>query len=31
VSEKLVWFLIGAGAYWAMQHFTGAGNTGKAA
>jgi hypothetical protein len=22
-------FLAGAGAYWALQHFTGLGNTGK--
>lgn len=24
-------FLLGVGAYWAFQHFTGMGNTGKAA
>jgi hypothetical protein len=23
-------FLLGVGAYWAVQHFTGFGNTGKA-
>ena len=23
-------FLLGAGAYWAVQHFTGIGKTGKA-
>jgi hypothetical protein len=23
-------FLLGVGAYWAFQHFTGMGNTGKA-
>lgn len=24
-------FLLGVGAYWAFQHFTGKGNTGKSA
>jgi hypothetical protein len=24
-------FLLGVGAYWAFQHFTGMGNTGKSA
>jgi hypothetical protein len=24
-------FLLGVGAYWAFQHFTGMGNTGKGA
>lgn len=24
-------FLLGLGAYWAVQHFTGMGNTGKGA
>lgn len=24
-------FLLGIGAYWAVQHFTGMGNTGKGA
>lgn len=28
---SLVSFGLGIGAYWAFQHFTGKGNTGKAA
>lgn len=28
---SLVSFALGIGAYWAFQHFTGMGNTGKAA
>ena len=27
---SLVSFALGIGAYWAFQHFTGMGNTGKA-
>jgi hypothetical protein len=26
----LFWILVGAGGYWAVQHFSGFGNTGKA-
>lgn len=29
-GHPLVWFVAGVGAYWAVQHFTGMGNTGKA-
>lgn len=29
--SPVFWFLLGAGAYWAVQHFSGMGNTGKAA
>jgi len=25
----LFWFVLGAGAYWGLQHFTGYGKTGK--
>jgi hypothetical protein len=28
---SLASFALGVGAYWAFQHFTGKGNTGKAA
>jgi len=28
--HPLFWMLVGAGAYWGVQHFTGYGNTGKA-
>ena len=28
-AHPVVMFLFGFGAYWAMQHFTGFGNTGK--
>jgi hypothetical protein len=28
---SLVSFALGVGAYWAFQHFTGKGNTGKSA
>jgi len=28
--SPLFWFILGAGAYWGWQHFTGMGNTGKA-
>lgn len=28
-SHPLVMFVAGAAAYWALQHFTGLGNTGK--
>lgn len=27
--SPLFWFLLGAGGYWALQHFSGYGNTGK--
>ena len=27
--SPLFWILVGAGGYWAVQHFTGYGNTGK--
>lgn len=30
MNPKLLWFLLGIGAYWGFQHFTGMGNTGKA-
>jgi hypothetical protein len=30
MSGRVFWFLVGAGAYWGFQHFTGMGNTGKA-
>ena len=29
--SPLFWLVVGAGGYWALQHFTGIGNTGKAA
>ena len=29
--SPLFWFAAGVGAYWAFQHFTGKGNTGKSA
>jgi hypothetical protein len=28
--SPLFWFAAGIGAYWAFQHFSGMGNTGKA-
>jgi len=28
--SPIFWFLLGVGAYWGVQHFTGYGNTGKA-
>ena len=31
MRHPLFWFLVGAGSYWAVQHFSGFGNTGKAA
>lgn len=27
--HPIVWILVGAGGYWALQHFTGVGKTGK--
>jgi hypothetical protein len=30
-SSPLFWFIAGVGSYWAFQHFTGKGNTGKSA
>lgn len=27
--SPVFWFLLGAGAYWGVQHFTGYGKTGK--
>jgi hypothetical protein len=27
--SPLFWFALGIGSYWAVQHFTGYGNTGK--
>jgi hypothetical protein len=27
--SPLFWFVLGAGSYWALQHFTGVGKTGK--
>ena len=27
--SPLFWFLLGAGAYWGVQHFTGYGKSGK--
>jgi hypothetical protein len=27
--SPLFWILVGAGGYWAVQHFTGVGKTGK--
>ena len=27
---SLISFVLGIGAYWALQHFTGVGNTGRA-
>ena len=29
--SPLFWFALGVGSYWAFQHFTGKGNTGKSA
>jgi hypothetical protein len=29
--SPLCWFALGVGSYWAFQHFTGKGNTGKSA
>ena len=29
MGGKLFWFGLGLGAYWAVQHFTGFGKTGK--
>jgi len=28
--SPIFWIAVGAGGYWAVQHFTGKGNTGKA-
>lgn len=30
-QSKIFWFAAGLGAYWALQHFTGIGTTGKPA
>jgi hypothetical protein len=30
MRHPLTWFLLGVGSYWAFQHFTGMGRTGKA-
>lgn len=30
-KSPIFWILVGAGLYWGVQHFTGVGNTGKAA
>jgi len=27
--SPLFWIVVGAGGYWALQHFTGVGKTGK--
>jgi hypothetical protein len=29
-SSRAFWFVLGVAGYWAFQHFTGMGNTGKA-
>lgn len=31
MRHPLFWFAAGAASYWAFQHFTGKGNTGKSA
>ena len=30
MNPKLFWFVAGVAGYWAFQHFTGMGNTGRA-
>jgi hypothetical protein len=30
MQSKAFWFVAGLAAYWAVQHFTGVGKTGKA-
>ena len=31
MNSKLFWFVAGLASYWAVQHFTGIGKTGKVA
>jgi hypothetical protein len=31
MDGRLFWFVIGIASYWALQHFTGIGNTGRGA
>lgn len=31
MRHPAVWFVLGLATYWAVQHFTGLGNTGKSA